>query len=149
MSHRKQYVIQSGCSSEVDTFSTGVPQGSILGPFLFLCYINVLPVFLLATCCLYVGDTTIFLPSKNLIALFSKASSVLEKFNLWLSYNKLAAKFHRTSCIFFRPSLKSPNSGRISFLVSFCRTTNPSTVTLTMYGVKSPGDFMLRASPGT
>ena len=38
--HRKQYVSVDGIQSEIESITYGVAQGSILGPFLFLLYIN-------------------------------------------------------------------------------------------------------------
>ena len=40
LSNRKQFVTIQGCNSKHETISVGVPQGSILGPLLFILYVN-------------------------------------------------------------------------------------------------------------
>ena len=61
LSNRQQYVEFDSCSSKRTKITCGVPQGSILGPLLFLIYINDItrasPVF---TYILFADDTNIF-----------------------------------------------------------------------------------------
>ena len=54
---RKQAVIVDGASSETVHVESGVPQGSVLGPTLFLLYINDLPERLSSTARLFANDT--------------------------------------------------------------------------------------------
>ena len=61
MTDRKQRVVLSGVESEWESVSSGVPQGSILGPSLFIMYVNDLPSSLAhSKCLLYADDVKIF-----------------------------------------------------------------------------------------
>ena len=60
LTNRKQRVVLNGqCSSWVD-IRAGVPQGSILGPLLFLIYVNDLPNGLKSECKLFADKTSLF-----------------------------------------------------------------------------------------
>ena len=70
LSHRTQFVCYNGFNSNISEVTCGVPQGSILGPLLFLLYINDLPnaapsLFSI----LYADDTDMFTSSKDILEL--------------------------------------------------------------------------------
>ena len=88
---RKQYVFLNGQSSTMRPVVCGVPQGSILGPLLFLLYINDI-----ATCSdilnfiLFAGDTNLFYSNKDLSKLILIVNWELFKLSDWFGANKLS-----------------------------------------------------------
>ena len=60
LSSRWLRVVLDGKSSQEYPFNAGVPQGSILGPTLFLLYINELPDDVIGNIAIYADDTTLY-----------------------------------------------------------------------------------------
>ena len=90
---RRQRVIVNGACSSWNSIVCGVPQGSILGPLLFLIYINDLP---LVCKCL---DVILFADDTNLTAINKDDNSVqgdLQNINNWLIANKLILNMDKT-----------------------------------------------------
>jgi len=101
LKNRKQYV-SVGCShSYVSTVNIGVPQGSVLGPLLFLIYINDLShssdVF---NCVHFADDTTIFLNHRDVDSLVQLANIELANVHVWLRANRLSLNIAKTSYMF-------------------------------------------------
>ena len=70
LSHRKQYVSINGSNSSLLSITCGVPQGSVLGPLLFLICINDLPnTSKKLTFYLFADDTNIYYEAKDLLYL--------------------------------------------------------------------------------
>ena len=83
--------------------SCGVRQGSVLGPLLFLIYINDLPrASSKLTFYLFADDTNIYYESKNLDLLQRTVNKELKKVKMWLDVNKLSLNIDKTNFIIFK-----------------------------------------------
>ena len=89
LSDRKQFVTINGNESGKKKMICGVPQGSVLGPLLFLIFINDLPNATKFLTLLFADDTTFQLSDPDLNNLFDNANYELEKAAVWFKSNKL------------------------------------------------------------
>ena len=91
LDNRKQFCRVDGTSSDVKGINCGVPQGSCLGPLLFLIYINDLPFSLQKShASMHADDTAISLSSKSIDDLQNDLNLDLLKLQDWLHANKLS-----------------------------------------------------------
>ena len=82
--NRKQKVVINDIESKYEKNMFGVPQGSILGPLLFLMFINDLPHYFFSD--LYADDTTIYQISNSQHFIEHNLQAALEKLSLWCKY---------------------------------------------------------------
>ena len=109
LSNRQQYALINNYKSDPLPISCGVPQGSILGPLLFLIYINDLPNFSnQLTSILFADDSNLFTDSKNLLELQNKINEEMPKLVDWLSANRLSLNVGKTHLMIFSPN-KQPH----------------------------------------
>jgi hypothetical protein len=87
--------IASGVS-EWQNVKQGVPQGSVLGPLLFLIYINDLPYIINKESkpVLFADDTSILCCKTNFNELDIALKGILESINKWFSINSLTFEFN-------------------------------------------------------
>ena len=117
LSDRKQYVSLNGSNSSYLNITCGVPQGSVLGPLLFLIYINDLPhASSKLAFYLFADDTNIYYEAESLAQLQSVVNRELKKVKMWLDVNKLSLNIDKTNFIIFKsPQHSSPETVSIKF----------------------------------
>ena len=102
LSGRRQYVSVNGANSSVKPIKYGVPQGSILGPLLFVIYINDLPnISNLAKFILYADDANILLTGKDTEEILEKFDSIANSILKWVNSNGLALNLKKTKYMIF------------------------------------------------
>ena len=108
LTSRYQYVDFNGVQSNLLPITTGVPQGSILGPLLFIIYINDLNnASSLFNCIMYADDTTLSTTLHATNALCDEQiNQDLEKITKWLKLNKLSLNILKSKFMVFHPPNK-------------------------------------------
>ena len=108
---RTQYVAFNGTNSDTHYVKCGVPQGSILGPLLFILYMNdICSVSKLLFTLLYADDTCVLLSGKDLNDLIAVLNVELISLSVWLKSNKLSLNTQKTFfMVFHRARLKTAN----------------------------------------
>ena len=112
LSDRKQYVSVNRSNSNLLSITCSVPQGSVLGPLLFLIYINDLPnASKKLTFYHFADDTNIYYESKDLCNLIKIVNKELRLVKKWLDANKLSLNINKTNYIIFHSSSVNVPSG--------------------------------------
>ena len=96
-------------SNIINPVTRGVPQGSNLGPLLFLVYVNDFQNCLkFSESVMFADDTSIFLENKNIATLYERAQEELHYIDKWMVANNLSINVSKTKCILFRSSKSKP-----------------------------------------
>ena len=101
MTERKQYVVYNETRSEFGSISTGVPQGSILGPLLFIIYINDIAQSTSHFNFITYADDTTLCGAQTSHNVAKTTEHELNKVTEWLKINKLSLNVEKTKAMVF------------------------------------------------
>ena len=108
LSHRTQCVKIENVISNFNNLTTGVPQGSVLGPILFSLYINDLPsVCQGCDVVMYADDTVIFVKGKTHAEAAAQLTKIMVNISAWLNACCLQLNTSKTVTMFFAKNNKS------------------------------------------
>ena len=116
LQNRTQFVSYNKTNSETKFITHGVPQGSIMGPLLFILYINDFSrASEILFSIMYADDTNVFIEGSTFDGIIDVLNVELTKLDTWLSANKLTINVKKTHyMIFHRSRIKSTKDVQIN-----------------------------------
>ena len=120
----------NGSLSDTLPITQGVPQGSILGPILFLLYINDLPLAIPdCNVDIYADDTTLWMANSNPLHIQHGLQGSLNKANHWFSLNKMVPNAKKQNSYLMEPSKNFPTAQthRLTFRCKALKSKRTST----------------------
>ena len=119
LENRVQYVSYNTKDSDYMKIMCGVPQGSILGPLLFILYINdIVKVSTVLNPVLFADDTSLFHAHTDLDTLIEEINEELQKITTWFHTNKLSLNIKKSNFIIFLPKGKKCNTENIKININ-------------------------------
>ena len=110
--------------SKFNLIEYGVPQGSILGPLLFLLFVNDLPNATKFRTTLFADDTNLHISHYNLKTLQIKVSEEIDKINNWINLNRLSINYKK-SCYMIVGKINAKTSDfKITINLNLIELTN-------------------------
>lgn len=120
LSCRQQTTTINGIVSDQAKMSCGVPQGSTLGPLLFIFYINDLSEYITnVNVKLYTDDTVFYINAADINTAISTMNIAAAKISKWCSFNKLTINALKSKCMLFsNKTVKVHNELKSSISIS-------------------------------
>nr|CAI5847411.1 unnamed protein product [Callosobruchus analis] len=104
LSDRQQQVRISDVYSSAITLKCGIPQGTILGPVLFLVFINDMLNYDQCRILSYADDTVLIFESNSWLSVHGQAQRAIKDIKAWLDENKLCLNITKTKFMCFSPT---------------------------------------------
>uniref|UniRef100_A0A8C6LUY9 Reverse transcriptase domain-containing protein n=1 Tax=Nothobranchius furzeri TaxID=105023 RepID=A0A8C6LUY9_NOTFU len=102
LTDRQQYVQINNTKSHINNITCGVPQGSVLGPKLFIIYINdIVEASNILKCTLFADDTTFYYSGDNVEQMIEVIQAEMKKIKLWFDGNKLSLNSDKSCFMIF------------------------------------------------
>ena len=96
LSDRRQYVSVGSFSSDYVNLTHGVPQGSVLGPFLFNIFINDITLITKSKVILFADDAAFYITDDCFQSCMDKLNQLIEVLSEWLTFNRLVPNIGKT-----------------------------------------------------
>lgn len=116
---RKQFVQIQDSKSHTNIITRGVPQGSILGPLLFLIFINDLPNVTDLLTLLFADDTSFLISGNSLTEVIAKLNTELKKVCDWFRANELSLHPDKTKVMIFNKKESTFDMNEININLNF------------------------------
>lgn len=108
----------------------GVPQGSVLGPLLFIIYINDLPLVTKYPITLFADDSTVTVDSKGNASHEDEINKTIQSLIQWMNNNNLKINIAKTKIMYFSQRIETPN-----FKISYQGTLLDTVATAKFLGI--------------
>ena len=128
LANRTQKIQLGNMQSKMSQVSTGVPQGSILGPLLFIIYINDLALLHpTLNIDLYADDSTVYRSGNQLVEMEIKLQEDLNYVSNWCDINNMALHHSKTKCMLLGSVFKIKNNRNLQLYIKNSKLENVTT----------------------
>ena len=118
LTNRTQYVEINNNKSGVEYIKCGVPQGSILGPLLYLLYVNDISKSTQGHILSFADDTSMYINNSNIENLYRRANIAMDDLYDWFCANRLSLNPKNTKFIVIKPFQRHYDCTNLSVFVN-------------------------------